>query len=151
MNPSDQSILLVEDNEDDIFVMKRALKLTGINNPLQVVMDGQGALDYLSGEGKYGDREQFPLPVIILLDLKLPYISGFEVLRWIGEQSAVKSIPVIILTSSAEHPDSERAYSMGALSYLVKPPTVEGLQSMMKSLENYWLGKTDRVPVSIPK
>lgn len=141
------TILLVEDNEDDVFAMKRALAHGRIMNPLQVVTDGQQALDYLSGAGEYADRKCFPLPFIVFLDLKLPYVHGFEVLTWMRQQPALSSIVVVVLTSSAEHKDQDRAYTLGARSYLVKPPTPEGLIDILDSLESYWLSKADSSPL----
>src|ERR1051325_2215773 len=122
------TILLVEDNEDDVFVMRRALKLANNSNPLQIVTDGQKALDYLSGEGEYAHREKFPLPFIMFLDLKLPYVDGFEILAWMRLRPELSQIVVIVLTSSAEERDHEKAYALGARSYLVKPPTPQALE-----------------------
>ncbi len=144
------TILLVEDNEDDVFAMKRALKLGHFTNPLVVVTNGQAALEYLSGAGEYGDRERYPLPFIVFLDLKLPYVDGFEVLTWIRQQSALGKVVVIVLTSSAESRDQERAYALGARSYLVKPPTAGALQEIFASLRGYWLANAVEVPVVDP-
>ena len=142
------SILLVEDNEDDVFVMKRALKLAQITNPLQIATDGQMAVDYLSGAGEFADREKYPLPFIVFLDLKLPYVHGFEVLAWMRRQPQLDSIVVIVLTSSAEERDHQRAYYLGARSYLVKPPTPDAIKDVFNSLKNYWLAKASSSPVS---
>ena len=109
MNESLPVILLVEDNDDDIFMMRRALGLADVMNPLRVVTDGQQAFDYLSGAREYGNRERHPLPFLIFLDLKLPYFDGFEVLSWMRQQRALDSVVVIVLTSSAETRDQERA------------------------------------------
>jgi CheY-like chemotaxis protein len=115
-------ILLVEDSSDDVFFMQYALKKAGISHPLRVVTDGQAAVDYLSGAGKYANRVDFPLPTIIFLDLKLPCFSGFDVLEWMRQQSALAQIPVFILTGSSEERDKTRAQQLGAKEYLVKPP-----------------------------
>src|SRR5687767_13747283 len=96
---TERTLMLVEDSEDDIFFMKRAMKGAGITNPLQVMEDGQSTIDYLKGAGQYADREQFPLPSLILLDLKLPMKGGLEVLQWIREQSALETLVVIVMTS----------------------------------------------------
>jgi CheY-like chemotaxis protein len=133
------TILLVEDNEADVFLMKRALKSAEITNPLQIVTDGQRALDYLSGAGEFSDRQKFPLPFIVFLDLKLPYIHGFEVLAWMRLHPELNRLVVVVLTSSPEEKDHERAYSLGARSYLVKPPTPDGLKDVFNSLNSYWL------------
>lgn len=149
MTELSKTILLVEDNPDDVFVMKRALKKAQITNLLQVVRDGREALSYLSGAGDHADRERYPLPFIVFLDLKLPYLHGFEVLRWIRQQPSLDASLVIVLTSSAESKDNERAYALGARSYLVKPPTPEALRAVMDSLKNYWLSFYHSTPVSI--
>src|SRR5438105_2103316 len=103
------TILLVEDSADDVFFLQRALKKAQIENPLQVVVDGQQALDYLGGVGNYSNRKEFPLPCLLLLDLKLPRVNGFEVLGWIRQQASLSSLPVVILTSSGEQRDRKRA------------------------------------------
>ena len=141
------TILLVEDNEDDVFAMSRALNLGNFTNPLQVVTDGQQAVDYLSGAGQYSDRENYPLPFIVFLDLKLPYVDGFEVLTWIRKQPVLDAIVVVVLTSSAEERDHQRAYALGARSYLIKPPTPECLADIFGSLKSYWISKIGFSPV----
>ena len=131
--------MLVEDSEDDIFFMKRAMRSAGISNPLQVIEDGEKAVAYLEGTGKYGDRETYPLPSLILLDLKLPLKNGLEVLKWIRSREDLETIIVIVLTSSKEDSDLDHAYRLGANSYLVKPPTAEKLVELAKALKLYWL------------
>ena len=143
-----RTILLAEDNEDDVFAMKRALKGAGVVNPLQIVDDGQQTLDYLSGQGAYADRTRFPLPFILFLDLKLPYVHGFEILEWLSQQRTFESLPIVILSSSDETRDHERAYSLGARSYLVKPPRPDDLKAVFESLQNYWLLRTGAFPVA---
>lgn len=133
-----KTILLVEDNRDDVFAFRRALKFSHVANPLQVVTDGQKAVEYLSGIGIYADREQYPLPFIIFLDLKLPYVTGFDVLAWIRRQRELSSIVVVVLTGSAETRDQDAAYKLGARTYLVKPPTPETLGAIFTSLDSYW-------------
>ncbi|EEF62615.1 response regulator [Pedosphaera parvula] len=134
------AVLLVEDNEDDVFLMKRALKGAGVTNPLSVVEDGQGAIDYLSGTGKFSDRKLYPIPTLILLDLKLPLVRGLDVLAWIRKEPKRSSIIVVVLTSSDEPSDLAQAYRLGANSYLVKPPTAPQLLDMAKAFKWYWLG-----------
>jgi CheY-like chemotaxis protein len=136
---TDRPILLVEDNEDDVFLMKRAMKTAGVINPLKVVEDGQEAIDYLSGAGKYTDRAKHPLPSVVFLDLKLPIRTGHEVLAWIRQQEQFSSLVVIVLTSSNEPADLKRCYALGANSYLVKPPTPEQLEELAKVFKCYWL------------
>ena len=125
-------ILLAEDDDNDVFFMRRALQKAQIEFSLSVVHDGQQAIDYLGGEGECGDRERHPLPAIILLDLKMPFLDGFEVLSWIGSQSSLKNIPVVVLTSSAEERDRRKAAELGAKAYFVKPPKPETIQEMLQ-------------------
>ena len=147
MKEPSQTILLIEDYEDDVFAMERALAEANITNPLQVVTDGQQALDYLSGAGQYANRAQYPLPFIMFLDLKLPFVDGFEILAWVRQQAALKSIIVIVLTGSAESRDQDKAYALGARSYLVKPPTSETLHGILESLQSFWLSKANETPI----
>jgi len=139
MTTTNRALLLVEDNEDDVFLMKRALKGARVVNPLLVVEDGQEAVDYLSGAGKFADRDQYPLPAVVFLDLKLPLISGHDVLAWIRRQRELESLVVIVLTSSNEPSDLNRCYALGANSYVVKPPTPEQLEELAKAFKWYWL------------
>jgi CheY-like chemotaxis protein len=134
-----RSILLVEDNKDDVFLMKRALQSARIVNPVIVVETGQEAMDYLSGAGKFADRDSYPMPVLVFLDLKLPFIFGHEVLAWIRRQKQFESLVVIVLTSSNEASDLSRCYSLGANSYLVKPPTPEQFEALAKAFKWQWL------------
>ena len=140
------SILVVEDNEDDIFLMRRALKNAHIVNPLVVLEDGLEALNYLAGAGMYADREKYPMPAIVFLDLKLPIKDGFEVLKWIRANPSLDSLIVVVLTSSNEPSDVKTAYGLGANSYLVKPPTVAQLLDMAKSFKWYWLQFNEFAP-----
>jgi CheY-like chemotaxis protein len=136
---TNRAILLVEDNEDDVFLMQRALKGARVINPMFVVEDGQEAVDYLGGAGKFADRETYPLPAIVFLDLKLPLISGHDVLAWVRRQKELESLVVIVLTSSNEASDLSRCYALGANSYLVKPPTPEQLEDLANAFKWYWL------------
>jgi CheY-like chemotaxis protein len=136
---TNRAILLVEDNEDDVFLMKQALKSADVKNRLCLVEDGQEALDYLSGEGAFSDREQYPIPAVVFLDLKLPMKSGHEVLEWIRQQEALKDLVVIVLTSSNQPTDLSKSYQLGANSYLVKPPTADQLTDLAKAFKWYWL------------
>src|SRR2546423_1204661 len=124
-------ILLVEDNDDDVFLMRRALKATKLSVPMHVANDGQEALDYLGGIGQFNNRASFPLPTVILLDLKLPYVHGFEVLNWIRQQPILKDVRVVVLTSSPEERDLQKARDLGAMTYLVKPPTAEMILDLL--------------------
>ncbi|HYG22911.1 MAG TPA: response regulator [Verrucomicrobiae bacterium] len=127
MTDQTRTLLLVEDSEDDVFLMRRALRKANIQLPLHVVMDGQEALDYLGGVGKFKDRSQFPIPLLVFLDLKLPYVHGFEVLQWIRQHETLSTLPVVVLTSSPEERDRQQAHQLGAKAYYVKPPQGEAL------------------------
>src|SRR5215212_958876 len=113
-------ILLVEDDRDDVFLMQRALLKANLSFPMHNARDGQEALDYLQGADKYSDRAAYPVPALILLDLKIPYVHGFDVLRWIKQESALAQMPVVILTSSLEERDREQARVLGANGFVVK-------------------------------
>ena len=143
------AILLVEDNEDDVFLMKHALNGAGVSNPVFVVETGQDAVDYLAGTGAYQDRSRFPLPIIVFLDLKLPLMSGHEVLAWIRAQRQLESLNVVVLTSSNEPSDVRRSYSLGANSYLIKPLTAQQLIDLAKAFNWSWMER--RMPVTAPK
>lgn len=143
---SQYSILLVEDDANDIFLMQRAFRRAQLMNPVQIVNDGEAAIAYLSGEGNYGDREHYPLPNLILLDLKLPRLSGLEVLEWLKQQAPLKRIPVIVLTSSQQSMDVNRAYDLGVNSYLIKPVTFDNLSHLVDAISIYWL-RLNQYPV----
>jgi CheY-like chemotaxis protein len=132
-------ILLVDDNKMDIELTLDAFSMAHIKNPIQVAHDGAEALDYLFGKDLYSDREKYPLPDIILLDLKMPKIDGFEVLRQIKNVDKLKRIPIIILTSSKEEGDRALSYDFGANSYLVKPVSFDGFLSVVEKIVQYWL------------
>jgi DNA-binding response OmpR family regulator len=144
-----QTILIVEDNEDDVFILKRVLTKAAIRNPIQIASDGQQATDYLAGAGPFQDRERFPLPFLVLLDLKLPYKHGFEVLQSIRSHSLFDALSVIVLTSSAEERDVIKAYELGARSFFVKPPTVPVMQEMMTVLRESFETGNRRGPIFI--
>jgi CheY-like chemotaxis protein len=127
MTGQEKVILLVEDDEHDAFFFRRALAKAGFDLTVRLVTDGEQALQYLNGEGKYADRAAHPLPNVIFLDLKLPYLSGMEVLEYIQGQPAFSQIQIIVLTSSSEERDRKRAFELGAKEYLVKPAAPDTL------------------------
>lgn len=133
------TILLVEDNLDDLELIRYAFAKAGIANPLMSVTDGDEAVCFLSGNGAYTDRAQHPLPSLVLLDLKLPKRSGFEVLRFLRGQGATRHTPVVVLTSSNQREDVDRAYEIGANAYVVKPARLDGLLEVAKALDAYWI------------
>jgi CheY-like chemotaxis protein len=132
-------LLLVEDNDDDAFLMRLSLKAAGVIQPLHVAEDGQQAIDYLAGRGPYADREKYPLPSVVFLDLKLPFKSGHEVLAWIRNQRDLAQIIVLVLSSSNQPSDLEEAYRLGANSYVVKPAATEELVEWAAAFKRYWL------------
>jgi CheY-like chemotaxis protein len=132
-------ILLAEDREDDIFLIRRAFQKGGVTNPLFVVRDGEEAVAYLEGRGKYFHRDEFPLPALLLLDLKMPKMDGFEVLKWLRQQSTFSSLRVVVLTSSNDIRDANVAYQLGANSFLVKPMDFENVVELSKVIQDYWL------------
>lgn len=139
MNSRDYTMLVVEDDPYDAKLIQRAIAKARIVNPVQIVEDGAAAIAYLDGESPYDDREKHPLPVVMLLDLKLPKKSGFEVLAWLRAQPKLGRLPVVVLTSSSETPDINKAYELGANSYLVKPVGTDALVDMLKTVELYWI------------
>jgi CheY-like chemotaxis protein len=142
-------VLLVEDNEDDIFIMQNAFKKAGIVNPMFVAEDGRSALDYLEGLGKFADRAQFPFPGLVLLDLNLPRVHGLDVLKFIRANPSLRPTLVVVLTSSDQEIDIEKAYSLGANSYLTKPGSPQNLEAMVRCLAEYWLEWNSRPAASL--
>jgi CheY-like chemotaxis protein len=133
MSQATPVLLLVEDNEDDVFIFRRVFARAGLTDRVQVAPDGEEAIAYLAGEGPYADRQRHPLPYLVFLDLKLPRRSGLDVLDWINAQEHLRGLPVIILTSSAEHRDIERTRDNGAQHYLVKPPPPQALVELVET------------------
>lgn len=149
MNIFLSTLLLVEDDPNDVMLFRRAKDKSNLANPLQVVEDGEAAIAYLSGQGTYADRNRYPLPALVLLDLKLPRKSGLEVLAWLRQQPGLRRLPVVVLTSSRESLDVGRAYDLGANSYLVKPVAFDSLLEMVKALGLYWLILNERPDIHL--
>lgn len=141
-----RTLLLVEDSPDDVFFMKRALQSAEVTHALQVAVTGEEAIAYLSGRDQFADRAAFPLPLLVLLDLKLPVRDGHEVLAWIRGQPALKQLVVIVMTTSKERTDVHRAYSLGANAYLVKPAAAAQLVEQVKSVKTFWLEHNEFAP-----
>ena len=133
------NILLVEDNQMDIELTLDAFRESRLDNDIQVVKTGETALDRILGRGEFADRNRFPLPDLILLDIKLPGISGLDVLKVLKETPVVKRIPVVVLTSSQDETDRIKGYDNGANSYLVKPISFSGFLDVVKTIGDYWL------------
>ncbi len=140
-------ILQVEDEEADIFLLQRVFQRAGIESPLHAVTDGQMAIDYLLGNGEFADRDKHPLPCLVLLDLKLPRLSGLELLDWIRNQPGLANLVVVVFSSSAQPQDVERAYSLGANSYIQKPASMEQSLEIAQLLKGWWLGYNRYPPI----
>ena len=139
MDNTNFCVLLVEDDLNDIFLVKRAFKMAQIQNPLQVVTDGHEAILYLRGEGKYADRTQYPLPRLIVMDIKMPRRSGFEVLELVkGNGKVLRRIPIVIVSASDNPADINRAYELGANAYMVKPVDFRAVEHLFSSITHYW-------------
>ena len=139
MDRATASILLVEDDLNDVTLTQLAFEQARFTNPLQVVNDGEEAIAYLGGTPPFSDRRRYPMPVLVLLDLKLPRRSGFDVLSWVRGAPNVRRVPVVVLTSSQQSPDISRAYDAGANSYLVKPVAFESLLALVRTVGLYWI------------
>lgn len=133
-----KTILQVEDDPNDVFLLQYAMKKVGVANPIQVATDGQQAIDYLQGAGKFADREKFPFPCLVLLDLKLPYVMGLDVLKWIRQRRGT-GLVVLMLTASSEDTDISAAYRLGANGFLTKPSEANKLQDVVKAIQDFWL------------
>ncbi len=143
------TLLHVEDDANDAWLVRRAFEKSQLRAHYQVVADGENAIAYLAGLDPYSDRNRYPLPNFILLDLKLPGKSGFEVLEWLRRQNQIRFLPVVILSSSGEETDIARAYTLGANSYLVKPSDFDGLSSLVRLIGQYWLQANRNPPREI--
>lgn len=145
------TILLVEDDPNDVLLMQRALRDVGLLDSLRVVKDGDEAVAYLSGKDDYADRERFPIPALVLLDLKVPRRSGHEVLGWLRSQPGLRRLPVVVLSASEQRSDIDKAYDLGANSYLVKPSAPHALLEITTALRLYWLtlNAQPRIPLEV--
>ncbi len=140
-------ILLVEDRSEDILFIQGAFKAAVISEQLIVLRDGEQAVSYLTGTGLYADRQTYPLPALVLLDLDLPKINGFQVLTWLRSQPSLKHLPVIVLTMSAYHSDVQTAYLLGANSFLSKPVEFKDMVRAVRQTCDFWL-RACRLPAS---
>jgi CheY-like chemotaxis protein len=143
------TILHVEDDPNDVLLVNRAIQKINAGMVLRSVSDGDQALAYLSGTDAFSNREEHPLPDLMLLDLKMPRKSGLEVLAWVRQQPTLKRMVVVIFTSSKHDQDLNRAYELGANSYLVKPVGFDALQETMKQVNSYW-GHLNQAPILLP-
>lgn len=136
---SDRCVLLADDEPNDLFFFTHAFEQARILNPIKTVSDGQQVINYLSGESEFSDRQRFPLPILLVLDVKMPRKSGLDVLQWLQEQQSLRSIPTVMLSSSAHPDDVEKAYQLGANSFIVKPQGVAARIELAKLINSYWL------------
>ena len=139
-----ETILVAEDDTADAFFLKRAFAKVGVPTALHFVHDGQEVLEYLLGDGQFANRPTHPVPDLLLLDLKMPRMDGFQVLDWVRQQPRLKRLPVIIFSSSAQDQDINRAYDLGANSYLVKPHSTEDLLALIGKLNTYWVETNEK-------
>ncbi len=132
-------VLYVEDEEADVFLLRHAWEKADIRHPLHIGRDGSEARDYLAGKGKFAERDKFPLPGLVLLDLNLPMLSGLELLDWMRQQPGLRRLPVVIFSSSSRPEDVVRSYDAGANGYLVKPSSMGHLTALTTALRDFWL------------
>jgi DNA-binding response OmpR family regulator len=133
-----KTILQIEDDPNDVFFLQRAMTKAGVTVSIQVATDGREGIAYLQGAGKFADRTKYPFPSLVLLDLKLPYVMGLDVLKWIREQPGMTTV-VIMLTASGEEDDIMKAYRLGANGFLTKPSEATKLVELVKAVNDYWL------------
>ena len=138
METKNYTVLLVEDDLNDIFLVKRAFKLARLETPLQVVTDGEEAIRYLRGEGRYADRSAYPVPKLVVMDIKMPRLTGFEVLEKVKQDGPLRRIPIVIVSSSDRLEDINRAYELGANAYMVKPMDYRSVEHLFESITHYW-------------
>ncbi|HSI84309.1 MAG: response regulator [Candidatus Methylacidiphilales bacterium] len=139
MNWESRPLLVAEDNDDDYFLLQRAIKKANLHNPVRRAKNGQEAVDYLAGTGMYEDRIEYPFPQLLLLDLKMPLMHGFDVLSWIRKQKELRSLPVVIFSSSPHTEDIRKGYEWGANGYLTKSTSVAALVEVVSAIQAYWL------------
>jgi CheY-like chemotaxis protein len=136
---TDRGVLLAEDDPNDVFLLERAFEDAGIHNPLRAVCDGQEAIEYLSGTGKFSDRNQFPFPALMILDLKMPRKTGIDVLHWLRKEDSFRCLPTVMLSSSAHPTDVEKAYRLGVNAFVVKPPGISQRAELARMIKGFWL------------
>jgi CheY-like chemotaxis protein len=134
-----ERILLVEDDQNQVRLIEHVFRQGRVSNPICAVTSAEEAISYLSGNGKYSDREDYPLPCLLLLDLKLPGASGFDLLNWVRANPKFQRLPVVVLTNSTNNSDIDRAYALGANSYLAKPVELDAFRAVVKAINAYWI------------
>jgi CheY-like chemotaxis protein len=142
------AILVVEDSADDALLILRALEKAGARSAIRVVRDGEAAVSYFAGAGKYADRGKYPMPGLVLLDLNLPKIDGFEVLKWIRNEREMSELKVVVLTTSQNMKAVGRAYAAGANAFLVKPVEFANYLGLGHGIKDFWLSVADAAEVA---
>jgi len=133
------TIVIAEDNEDDAHLLEHALRAIGLTNPVHILSDGAEVIEYLRGGGKYEDRQAYPFPTVLFTDVKMPRLSGFDVLRWMREHPDYAVVPAMVFSASNMDADIKLAYQLGANAYLVKPTLFEDLKKMLQATYEFWL------------
>lgn len=141
--PPGKPVLLVDDNPDDRLLMLEACKAAGLAAPIVALESGRQVVEYLSGEGPYADREKFPVPCLVLLDIKMPVMTGLEVLKWLRGSPEWRGLPVLMITASIHPGDVRQAYQLGANSFHVKPSRARELIQLVAAIQDYWLGLSE--------
>jgi len=139
------TILIAEDDPNDVMLLELAIRKNGITNPVKVVRDGEEAIEYLEGKGRYKDREQFPFPSVIISDVKMPRRNGLEVVEWVRQHPTCSVVPILMLSGSRIQQDVLSAYKLGANSYFTKPGTVDELSELLRLAFEYW-ARCERPP-----
>ena len=144
-------VLVAEDRDEDLFMIRRAFEQLGYHTPVQYVREGEQAIAYLAGEGRFANREEHPLPDLLLLDLKMPRKNGFEVLEWIKGQPGLEALRTVVLTTSDDIFEVNRAYKLGASSFLTKPLNLTEFRDTIQAVHNYWLALNRPANVQRPQ
>ena len=133
-----KTILIAEDDESDAALLIQTLKAAGVSNPLVTVTDGDEVISYLLGEGPFSDTQKNPLPSVLLLDLKMPRVDGYQVLEWLSKRPELKPLLIVVLTGAHEYKEAQKAYQRGAHSFLTKPCTTEDVQNLKRAFAGHW-------------
>jgi CheY-like chemotaxis protein len=150
MNDRQPLVLVAEDRDEDIFIIRRAFRQMGFETPVQYVRDGDETIAYLAGERHFANREEYPLPAILLLDLKMPRRNGFDVLEWIQGQPTLKELRTVVLTTSDDLREVSRAYQLGAASFITKPLNFTEFKDSIVAIYTYWLAMNKSSPFTRP-
>lgn len=148
---NDQPVVLIaEDSDNDVAMLRRAFRQASVTAPIQYVSDGEQAIAYLHGDGKFARRDEFPLPDLLLVDLKMPRKNGFDVLEWLRDQPSLRHLRVVVLTTSDELRDVNRAYALGAASFLTKPVNFVEFRDTIQAMYNYWVALNRKPEIERP-